>query len=54
MTQQPTDLDNKAVFEQLWEITKEPGNKFTAQMFGSQLTDKLVLIALGWRRRSPP
>ncbi len=23
MTQQPTDLDNKAVFEQLWGITKE-------------------------------
>ncbi|MEH2146950.1 red chlorophyll catabolite reductase [Nostoc sp.] len=31
MTQQPTDLDNKAVFEQLWEITKELRQKLEAR-----------------------
>ncbi|MBN3899079.1 MAG: red chlorophyll catabolite reductase [Nostoc sp. NOS(2021)] len=31
MTQQPTDLDKKAVFEQLWEITKELHQKLEAR-----------------------
>lgn len=31
MTQQPTDLANKAVFEQLWEITKELRQKLEAR-----------------------
>ncbi|MHC5830155.1 MAG: red chlorophyll catabolite reductase, partial [Nostoc sp.] len=31
MTQQPTNLDNKAVFEQLWEITKELHQKLEAR-----------------------
>ncbi|MEH2419589.1 MAG: hypothetical protein V7K48_01155 [Nostoc sp.] len=31
MTQQPTGLDNKAVFEQLWEITKELHQKLEAR-----------------------
>ncbi|MEH2408829.1 red chlorophyll catabolite reductase [Nostoc sp.] len=31
MTQQPTDLDNKAVFEQLWGITKELHEKLEAR-----------------------
>ncbi|MBD2516655.1 red chlorophyll catabolite reductase [Nostoc sp. FACHB-973] len=31
MTQQPTNLDNKAVFEQLWEITKELRQKLEAR-----------------------
>ncbi|MEH2068121.1 MAG: red chlorophyll catabolite reductase [Nostoc sp.] len=31
MTQQPTNLNNKAVFEQLWEITKELYQKLQAR-----------------------
>ncbi|ACC81719.1 Red chlorophyll catabolite reductase [Nostoc punctiforme PCC 73102] len=31
MTQQPSDLDNKAVFEQLWGITKELHQKLEAR-----------------------